>query len=305
MKLKNKNKEQTDTFALNYIAEYLDATQAEMVSEELVTLDIIDSVKKSFFVVLDEANNLKDAMNGFQTDFKQVGCISEKFSDAREDIINSVEVAQTQVNVLKHSSNELNNKFKQMEQTFESFMEYIQQIRKCAKGIIRIAEETNLLSFNASIEAARSGKNGREFSVVAGQVRKLADDIRVIVSDVNHSIEDIEVNATELHSQISESQSALTDSLNHVEHTNETFQQICQKADSISIVQDDIATAISMSNEKFSIVSQKLDIMNGQYNNVLKNMNALSSRTTQKSIMFEKVDDMISQIPELLKDFEN
>lgn len=45
--------------------------------------------------------------------------------------------------------------------------------------------------------------------------------------------------------------------------------------------------------------------MNGQYNNVLKNMNALSSRTTQKSIMFEKLDDMVSQIPELLKDFEN
>lgn len=305
MKLKNKNIESADTFALNYIAEYLNTTQTEMVSEELVTLDIIDSVKKSFHVVLDEANNLKDAMSGFQTDFAQVGAISEKFSDAKNDIINSVEVAQTQVNVLKHSSNELNDRFKQMEQTFEIFMQYIQQIRKCANGIIRIAEETNLLSFNASIEAARSGENGREFSVVAGQVRKLADDIRIIVSDVNQSIEDIEVNANELHSEISQSQTALTESLNNVEHTNETFQHICDKAESISTVQEDISSAISLSNEKFSNVSQRLDVMNGQYNNVLKNMNALSSRTTQKSIMFEKLDDMVSQIPELLKDFEN
>lgn len=305
MKLKNKNIESADTFALNYIAEYLNTTQTEMVSEELVTLDIIDSVKKSFHVVLDEANNLKDAMSGFQTDFAQVGAISEKFSDAKNDIINSVEVAQTQVNVLKHSSNELNDRFKQMEQTFEIFMQYIQQIRKCANGIIRIAEETNLLSFNASIEAARSGENGREFSVVAGQVRKLADDIRIIVSDVNQSIEDIEVNANELHSEISQSQTALTESLNNVEHTNETFQHICDKAESISTVQEDISSAISLSNEKFSNVSQRLDVMNGQYSNVLKNMNALSSRTTQKSIMFEKLDDMVSQIPELLKDFEN
>lgn len=305
MNLKKKNKEPADTFTLNYIAEYLGATQTEMVSEELVTLDIIDSVKKSFHVVLTEANNLKDAMCGFQTDFAQVGAISEKFSDAKKDIINSVEVAQTQVNVLKHSSNELNDRFKQMEQSFESFMQYIQQIRKCASGIIRIAEQTNLLSFNASIEAARSGENGREFSVVAGQVRKLAEDIRVIVNDVNQSIEDIEVNATELHSEITQSQVALTESLNNVEHTNETFQHICEKADSISIVQEDITSAISLSNEKFSNVSQRLDVMNGQYSNVLKNMNALSSRTTHKSIMFEKLDDMVSQIPELLKDFEN
>ena len=66
MKLKNKNIESADTFALNYIAEYLNTTQTEMVSEELVTLDIIDSVKKSFHVVLDEANNLRSHIRKIQ-----------------------------------------------------------------------------------------------------------------------------------------------------------------------------------------------------------------------------------------------
>lgn len=300
----NKEKEINDTFALNYIAKYLESTQNEMVSEELATLDIIDSVKKSFHVVLTEADGLKMAMTGFQDEFAQVSNVSDKINDAKADIINSVEEAQAQVNVLKHSSNELNARFIEMEKTFDDLMQYVAQIKKYTNEIIKIASETNLLAFNASIEAAHSGVHGRGFAIVADQVKTLADNIKGLVGDVNKSVEDIESNTAVLSDEIMQSQEALTESISNVERTDDTFQQICDKADSITNVQENITAAITQSNGKLYDLSKKLDIMTGQYDNVMNNMNALSTRTTKKSIMFEKLDDMVSQIPELVKEWD-
>ncbi len=63
-------------------------------------------------------------------------------------------------------------------------------IRKAVSQIIGIAEKTHMLSLNASIEAAKAGTAGKGFSVVAQEIRKLADLTRTVSDQVSAVIRD-------------------------------------------------------------------------------------------------------------------
>ena len=60
----------------------------------------------------------------------------------------------------------------------------VHDIKKFVVTVGRIADQTNLLSLNAAIEAARAGAAGRGFGVVADEIRKLADQARTAADDV-------------------------------------------------------------------------------------------------------------------------
>ena len=73
------------------------------------------------------------------------------------------------------------------------------RINEMAKQILDIANQTNLLSLNASIEAARAGENGRGFAVVAQEIGNLASnssatakEIQDICKDINESIQNVQ-----------------------------------------------------------------------------------------------------------------
>lgn len=99
-----------------------------------------------------------------------------------------------ELTALSRQGSEMIQKVKQ--QTIRT-SETMKQIGMVTEFISEIARQTNLLALNASIEAARAGEQGKGFSVVAEEIRKLAEQSKGAVEKINNTIKMLEVNSEE------------------------------------------------------------------------------------------------------------
>ncbi len=92
--------------------------------------------------------------------------------------------------------------------------------------IAKISEQTNMLALNAAIEAARAGEHGRGFSVVAEEVRKLAERTSAATQDIRTLISSIQAETSESVAAIEEQTRAVEHHAESVTHSGEVLQKI-------------------------------------------------------------------------------
>lgn len=163
-----------------------------------------------------------------------------------------------------------------------------QGIKEATALITEIAEETNLLSLNASIEAARAGEQGRGFAVVAGQIQKLAEQsnesARQIEEIINSLLEDSgkAVETMESVKEIMDEQNV------NVQKTNDQVRQVISQVDESIAAIDRIAQQSGKLNEARLVITD-----------TVQNLTAVAEENaagTQESAA------SVAQIGELIRD---
>ena len=190
----------------------------------------------------------------------------------------SMQTLEELMDISTQTKQDIGEMYSQTETTNSS----VEKIRQAADLISQISSQTNLLSLNASIEAARAGDSGRGFAVVAGEIGNLATQSDATAQEINKIINELTNNSNksvEIMNRINDISKQQLEALDNTEHMFANLQK-----------------SLESCIESTNVITQHISHVNEQKDKIMGSVNTLSELATSNAASTEETSSMATEL---------
>ena len=248
--------------------EWIDGTCADVTGATQEIREMTASQSTSMEQVAGEVSNMSATIEEIASTADEVDATSDRAAARAAEGTESAETARASMDDVSASVDAVVD-------DMEALRDQLDDINEIVALIDDLAERTNVLALNASIESARVGSAGEGFAVVANEVKQLAEATKTRAADVEATVDEVESDAAET-----------------VESLDRTVEQVAAATDAVETALDNLDDVAEAVRETASGISEVADATDDQ----AASAEEVASQVDQAVEDAERIAERISEV---------